>query len=118
MCEYINTKLTAALTPTTPLNVSHCNVLKRANLIAIIIMCKQARLAASEIDKLGPLPDPTPGNDSHYKSFDEVFKNHNIRTPPLIQEGPRQNYTPFRSSVQHIYATQTIIMLQCDECSL
>ena len=75
--------------------------MKWANLIAIIIiiMCKQAQLAASEIDKLGPLPDPTPGNDSHYKSFDEVFKNHNIRTPPLIH-------------VQHVYANADQIMLR------
>ncbi len=111
-------------------------------------MCKQARLAASEIDKLGPLPDPTPGNDSHYKSFDEVFKNHNIRTHaedilqlstissvpislqkiirdtfqckvrPSSKKAPGKTTISFRATVQHVYATQTIFMLQCDECSL
>ena len=63
------------------------------------------------------LPPPIPGDNSHYKSFSEVYgtKTSEENRPSLPTKRPKKT-VPFPKSVQH--AKNTNIMVMCEECDI
>ena len=58
---------------------------------------------SSEFEKLSHLPDSTPGNDGHYKAFNEVFNKPTTEEHrPLSKKPTGKGTLPFRASVQHV----------------
>ena len=81
-------------------------------------ICKPPHLPLDVFDELKHLPDPTPGNDGHYKSFQEVYGTVTSEDsrPSLQKCSVRAKSLPFVASVQH--ARNTNIMVQCEECEM
>ena len=79
-------------------------------------ICSPPRLPVTDFAKLGHLPDPLPGNDGHYKPFDEVFRKTTTEDHRPSKSRIKQRALPFYPSVQHV--TNTQMMLMCEECSM
>lgn len=63
--------------------------------------------------KLAHFPDPMPGEDGHYKKFEEVFATDTVEEHrPSLQKITKKRL-PFYPSIQHVRNCNT--MLQCDE---
>lgn len=61
------------------------------------------------------LPDPIPGPDDHYKSFDEVYQTPTSeRFRPSNKPVKKVGALPFSASKQHVKNID--MMLQCAEC--
>ena len=81
-------------------------------------ICKPVRLPKEVFDSLHVLPDPVPGEDGHYKSFENLLGTKtDERHRPSLQRTPKRKKTlPFSASVQHVKNVD--LMLQCDECGM
>ncbi len=81
-------------------------------------ICGKVRLPAEEFAKLKSFPDPLLKDDGHYKSFDEVHGTDTCENdrPSLKNSGRKKSSMLFLASVQH--ATNTGMMLCCDECGM
>ena len=77
-------------------------------------ICKPPRLPSDMFAKVHHFPDPMPGEEGHYKKFDEVFETSTVEDhrPSLQKITTKQ--LPFYPSVQHVRNCKT--MLLCDEC--
>ena len=81
-------------------------------------ICKPVRLPQEVFDSMHILPDPVPGEDGHFKSFEDLLGTKtDEQHRPSIQRKPRRKKTlPFSASVQHVKNVD--LMLQCDECGM
>ena len=81
-------------------------------------LCKPLRMSKEIFSKLHCLPDPVPGEDGHYKKFDEVFGTDTTEShrPSLSRTPKRKKTLPFVASLQHVRNVD--LMLQCDECGM
>ena len=78
-------------------------------------ICKPPRLSTEEFQKLKHLPDPMPGTDGHFLSFDSLLGRPTTEEhrPSLKIKKPKKTL-PFSASVQHVKNVD--MMLQCEEC--
>ena len=75
------------------------------------------RLQKEVFDQLHWLPDPTPGADSHYLPFGEVFGKHTTEEHrPSFKPKRTKKSLPFSASIQHVKNVD--MMLLCDECEM
>ena len=81
-------------------------------------ICKPVRMSKEFFSKLCFLPDPVPGEENHFKSFEELYGvvTTEEHRPSLHKRPKRQKTLPFSASVQHVRNVD--LMLQCDECGL
>lgn len=78
-------------------------------------ICKPPRLPKQVFDTLEFLPDPVPGEDGHYKSFQQLFGTPTDGSHrPSLQKVKKT--LPFSASIQHVKNVN--MMLQCEECSM
>ena len=83
------------------------------------IVCKPPRMSEEDFKKLKHLPDPMPGLDDHYLTFEEAFKKLSTseeHRPSLAQSNRKRKTLPYTPSVQHVRNAR--MMLQCEECDL
>ena len=79
-------------------------------------ICKPPRLPPDLFSKLEHFPDPMPGQDGHYKRFEEVCGTSTVEEHrPSLQKITKKRL-PFYPSVQHVRNCNT--MLMCDECGM
>ena len=79
--------------------------------------CKPLRLPEDIFSRLQPLPDPMPGIDGHYLSFEESFgKETSERHRPSLQPKPKRKTLPFHGVLQHV--TNVNMVVQCGECGM
>ena len=82
-------------------------------------ICKPPRMSEEDFRRIKHLPDPMPGQDDHYLSFEEAF-NKTVTTeqhrPSLSQSKRKTKTLSYSPSVQHVRNAQ--LMLQCEECDL
>jgi len=79
-------------------------------------VCKPVRMDPAVFALLHYLPNPVPGSDDHYKSFEEVFGQSKALTEkhrPSLQQKKRKA-TSFSPSQQH--AKNVGLLLQFEEC--
>ena len=103
--------------------ISHCcqssqysfDILKCGSPVCEV--CKPVRLPSDIFSKLRHIPHPTMGEDSHYKSFIEVYGTvtHDV-CPSLNSQKEKSNSLPFYGTLQHVKNSQLVI--QCDECGM
>ena len=69
-------------------------------------------------NNLHPLPDPVPGTDEHYSTFEKIYGTQTTEQhrPSLEARKGRQKSLPFSASVQHV--KNVGIMVQCEECQM
>ena len=79
-------------------------------------MCKPPRLPSELFLKLQHLPDPTAGQDGHYKKFDEVFETETVEEHRPSLQKITSKCLQFYPSIQHVKNCN--IMLMCDECGM
>ena len=78
-------------------------------------ICRPTRLLPSVFNEIHHLPDPTLGENGHYKPFDEVFgKKTTEESRPSKKKARDVRKGPFIPSIQH--AKNTNLMVQCEEC--
>ena len=82
---------------------------------AACTICKPPRLPSDVFSKLEHFPDPMPGQDGHYKKFEEVFATKTVEEHRPLQKITTKRL-PFYPSVQHVRNCNT--MLMCDECGM
>ena len=83
---------------------------------AACTICKPPRLPLDHFSKLAHFPDPMPGEDGHYKKFEEVLATDTVEEHrPSLQKITKKRL-PFYPSVQHVRNCNT--MLLCDECGM
>ena len=79
-------------------------------------MCKPVRMDPSVFATIHYLPNPVPGLDDHYQSFDELYGQSEALTDkyrPSLQQRKRKA-TSFSPSQQHV--NNVGLLLQCEEC--
>ena len=77
-------------------------------------ICKPPRLPSDMFANVHHFPDPMPGEEGHYKKFEEVFGTNTVEDHrPSLQKITTKRL-PFYPSVQHVRNCKT--MLLCDEC--
>ena len=77
--------------------------------------CQPVRLPSEIFNKLHHLPDPTLGEDGHYKPLEEVIgKKTTEDGRPSKKKARDIRKGPFVPSIQH--AKNTNLMAQCEEC--
>ena len=79
-------------------------------------VCKPVRMDPAVFASLHYLPNPVPGSDDHYKSFEEVYGQSEALTEkhrPSLQQKKRKA-TSFSPSQQHV--KNVGLLLQCEEC--
>ena len=79
--------------------------------------CKPVRMDPVVFDSLHFLPNPVPGLDDHYKSFEEVYGQSDALSDkhrPSLQQKKKKKATSFSPSQQH--AKNTGVLLQCEDC--
>ena len=82
---------------------------------SLCTICKPVRLPKEVSDSLHILPDPVPGEDGHFKSFENLLGTKNDeRHRPSLQEYTKEEEDS--ASVQHV--NNVDLMLQCDECGM
>ena len=79
-------------------------------------LCRPVQTAQELFDTLSFLPDPVPGQQSHYHQFNNVYGTTTSEEfrPSLQTSKGRQRTMPFSLSVQHV--KEADIMVQCEEC--
>lgn len=78
-------------------------------------MCRPPRLPKAVFDTISALPNPVPGEDGHYKEFDQLLGTPTDgRFRPSLQKAKKT--LPFSASIQHVKNVD--MMLQCEECSM
>ena len=78
--------------------------------------CKPLRMDPTVFASLHFLPNPVPGPDDHYKSFVEVYGQHEASSEkhrPSLQQR-KKKVTSFSPSQQHV--KNVGLLLQCEEC--
>ena len=81
-------------------------------------ICKPVRLPKDTFAKIHLLPDPVPGEDGHYKCFDDFLGSETDEShrPSHKVKSKKKKTLPFSASLQHVKNVD--LMLQCDECSM
>lgn len=81
-------------------------------------ICRPFRLPPSIFSEVHFLPDPEPGNDGHYKMFDEVYgtPTSEVYRPSLQKCSARKKTLPFRATLQHVKNVD--MMLLCEDCNM
>lgn len=82
------------------------------------MVCKPVRLPSDVFTALHFLPDPVPGVDGHYRSFDEAIGSvtDESHRPSMCTKAKRKKTLPCSASLQHVKNVD--LMLQCEECSM
>ena len=81
-------------------------------------LCRPVRMPREAFDTLSFLPDPVPGEEGHYRPFDDVFGTPTSEEfrPSLQTSKSKQRTMPFSPSVQHVKNAD--IVVQCEECEM
>lgn len=85
-------------------------------------LCLPVRLPLTVFNKLCHIPQPTPGEDGHYKPFNEVFGSETTEKYRPSYKGPSlkakrtRRKLPYYGGVQHVRNSQ--LMVQCSECNM
>ena len=81
-------------------------------------ICKEPRLPPEVFCDLHMLPDPTPGDEGHYRPFDSVYgkTTSEVHRPSLSKSSKRRKTLPFIASIQH--AKNTNVLVECVECGV
>ena len=81
-------------------------------------ICKPVRMPMDIFRNIHHLPDPTPGEEGHYASFEDVYGTPTTERhrPSLQVRKGRQKTLPFTAIVQHVKNID--IMVQCEECQM
>lgn len=81
-------------------------------------ICRPVRLPSEVFTSVHFLPDPVPGEDEHYKPFDEVYGTETSEShrPSLIQKSKKRKSLPFTASIQHVRNVNLIV--QCEQCGM
>ena len=80
-------------------------------------ICRPARLPPEVFVKLHHMPDPIPGNEGHYKPFDDILGTETTEEHrPSLKTIICRKTLPFVASIQHVKNVE--IMLCCDECGM
>ena len=79
-------------------------------------VCGEVRLPSEVFQTLNFLPDPVPGNDEHYKSFDDLYGKDTTEEylPSLKEKAAKSHCLPFSPTAQT--AKNTGLVLQCSSC--
>ena len=69
-------------------------------------------------EQLIPFPDPEPGADQHYKTFNDIYgtKTSEKYWPTLSTRSKKQRTLPFHGKAQHVRNAD--LMLECEECGM
>ena len=77
-------------------------------------ICKPVKMDPDIFSTIHYLPYPIPGEDDHYKGFEEVYgKNPSEKYRPSMQQRKRRSLT-FSPSQQHV--KNVGLLVQCEEC--
>lgn len=80
-------------------------------------ICKPVRLPPDIFRKLSHIPHPVLGDDSHYKSFSDVFGTTTKESCPSFDlKKKKKNSLPFTGCLQHVKNSGLVI--QCSECEM
>jgi hypothetical protein len=81
-------------------------------------ICKPVRLPQEVFQQIKPFPNPEPGADDHYKSFEQIYgKETTEKFRPSFQNKPKKKRTlPFHGKLQHVGNAD--LMLECEECGM
>ncbi|CAG8854240.1 37007_t:CDS:1, partial [Gigaspora margarita] len=87
-------------------------------------ICRPPRCLREIFDQLFPLPDPVPGNDLHYKSFEELYGSETTEKYRPSSHGTKSNSVKHKHQQKHtmpfcpsaLRAKNVGITVTCVEC--
>ena len=81
-------------------------------------ICKPVRLPQEVIQQIKPFPDPGPGEDDHYKPFEQIYgRKTSEKFRPSFKDKPKKKRTlPFHEKLQHVRNADLMLDVKTGIC--